>query len=332
MFTWNSPSLDGPALLSKFTTDGLASYLRYAVYQLEEAPTSGTPHLQGYTEFSRPVRMAAVKKFFGAPSLHLEPRFGTRQQAYDYCTKELTRTAGPWEFGVFDAGGRGRRSDLADVAEIITSGGTVRDVAEAHPIAYIKYCRGIKALSYTLTARTRVAPTVALFYGPTGTGKTKTCFDRHSSELYIKEGNGKWFDGYEKHSVVVMDDFAGRASATPLSTLLRWLDRYPVQVETKGGHAWLLATRIVITTNLHPRTWYDYATRSEHYAALARRIHEVYWYTEFGVPGRRLDKQSFFDDWWEGCSEGDVFSDYIPPVTATVLQDDSSEESHLDCS
>jgi len=53
--------------------------------------------------------------------------------------------------------------------------------------------------------------------------------------------------------------------------LLRWTDRYPVRVEIKGSSRPLNATKIWITSNLDPRSWYpdlDYATTE----ALLRRL------------------------------------------------------------
>lgn len=41
-----------------------------------------------------------------------------------------------------------------------------------------------------------------------------------------------------------------------ISHLLRWLDRYPVRVEVKGGSRPLNAEKIWITSNVEPRYWY----------------------------------------------------------------------------
>jgi hypothetical protein len=75
---------------------------------------------------------------------------------------------------------------------------------------------------------------------------------------------------------VVLDEFRGDIA---ISHILRWLDRYPVSVETKGGSVPLAANAIWITSNLDPRQWYpdlDSGTLD----ALMRRL-EV---THFSVP------------------------------------------------
>ncbi len=87
-----------------------------------------------------------------------------------------------------------------------------------------------------------------------------------------------WFDGYDNEPNVLFDDFAGRMSKMPLTLLLQILDRYARQVEVKGSFVWWMPTNIAITSNFHPREWYDWTNREESYNALCRRIHQV---TEF---------------------------------------------------
>lgn len=41
-----------------------------------------------------------------------------------------------------------------------------------------------------------------------------------------------------------------------ISHILRWLDRYPVRVEIKGGSKPLMATKFWITSNLPPSRWW----------------------------------------------------------------------------
>lgn len=60
--------------------------LSYHVFGFEKGD-QGTPHLQGYTCFKKPLRMAGVKKLFNCEALHLEERKGTHAQAADYCKK-----------------------------------------------------------------------------------------------------------------------------------------------------------------------------------------------------------------------------------------------------
>lgn len=118
---------------------------RYVVWQLETGE-EGTPHYQGYVEFSRPKRKGAVRRMLRA---HWGARKASREAARDYCRKEDTRVDGPWERGAFNDGGQGKRNDLADAVQALKAGGMKR-VAQEHPTSYVKFARGLKALEEEL--------------------------------------------------------------------------------------------------------------------------------------------------------------------------------------
>lgn len=52
----------------------------------EVAPTTGTPHLQGYVRFKKPQRFSWWKNQF--PTAHVEMRHGTEMEAWTYCAKD----------------------------------------------------------------------------------------------------------------------------------------------------------------------------------------------------------------------------------------------------
>lgn len=87
-------------------------------------------------------------------------------------------------------------------------------------------------------------------------------------EAYSKDPRTKWWDGYLGQSNVVLDEFRGTID---VAHILRWLDRYPVRVENKGGSLPLLATHFWITSNLDPRLWYP-DLDDETLQALLRRL------------------------------------------------------------
>lgn len=78
----------------------LPSFSSYVCFQ-PEIGSSGTPHLQGYLELFKPLRLSALKKL-GSPwdTCHFERRKGTQAEAIEYCHKTDTQ-AGPFvEYGV----------------------------------------------------------------------------------------------------------------------------------------------------------------------------------------------------------------------------------------
>jgi hypothetical protein len=117
---------------------------------------------------------------------------------------------------------------------------------------------------------------VVVYYGPTGTGKTRAVMDNLPSpdDLWTYSGDG-WFDGYDGHKIVLFDDFSG--SEFKISFLLRLLDRYPMQVRIKGGFVNWCPEEIYITSNLNPDQWYPNA-HQEHIDALKRRLTAVFFY------------------------------------------------------
>ena len=87
-------------------------------------------------------------------------------------------------------------------------------------------------------------------------------------DAYVKDPNTKFWCGYRGQGAVVIDEFRGRID---VSHLLRWLDRYPVNVEIKGSSCPLAATAFWITSNVDPRQWYP-DLDSETLSALLRRF------------------------------------------------------------
>lgn len=60
--------------------------------------------------------------------------------------------------------------------------------------------------------------------------------------------------------------------------MLRWLDRYPVRVESKGSTTPLLCDSIWITSNVDPRLWYpevDEQTKEAFLRRLTNIVHFV---------------------------------------------------------
>lgn len=243
--------------------------VQYCVFQLESG-VSCTPHFQGFVRFCENKRVSSLKKV--SSRAHWEPRRGTVEEAVAYCQKEETRLDGPWTIGELTLnGGELKRKRSLEVAEFARKCRCVAEVADKFPDWVLRYPKGVEIL-----CRLRVPPPVVrevevrLYVGPTGTGKTWTAV-HEDPDVYVKD-SGKWFGDYSGQKCVVFDDFAGAASHITLTELLRMLDKYRVEVEVKGGFVWLEASLIIVTSNLHPRKWYEWKDRESQYDALMRRF------------------------------------------------------------
>lgn len=268
-FTINNP--DGPLSLD----DGIQEeFVRYLVYQREKGET-GTEHYQGYVELKKTCRIAALKKW--GPDWargHYEVRRGSPQQAREYATKEETRVDGPWELGEWSDTKQGKRNDLQEVVTMAKTGATKRQLAEAFPIAFIKYHRGIDVWQETVSIQKREWKTdLIVFWGDAGTGKSRWSAELAGESIYyLRRGNSNsvWWDGYEGQECVILEDFYGWI---PFDTLLRIADRNPLMVDVKGGAKRFLSKKIIINSNTDWREWYDHAGNKRlDFNALARRV------------------------------------------------------------
>jgi Putative viral replication protein./RNA helicase. len=253
---------EGGSLSDRFGSD---DGVRYAIWQVERCPETGRLHYQFYVEFSRSVVLARVRGLL--PGCHAEPRRGTREEARDYCCKDDSRVAGPWEYGHFPRSAQGRRSDLLELCAEIKQGVPVAELADQYPGQFIRYDRGIRRW------RELVAPdlelrdplNVIVCLGESGSGKSFWAYSNWPEAFRYWSDDG-WWDGYDEQETVVFDDFDG--NGIPFRTLLKVLDRYPLFLKVKGASVRMRAKRLVFTTNRVVRGWYP----TEDITPLRRRI------------------------------------------------------------
>lgn len=267
---------------------------------------AGNFHFQGYVEFNKPYKISGLKKILYAA--HWERRQGTRDQARDYCMKnDETSRDGPWEIGTWTAiaGKQGARSDLLVVCQLLKEGVPMPTLALDHPDVFVKYSRGLEKLQTFLSLPRPEPPEVILCYGEPGCGKTRLVRNScDSSELYTDPiGAGAWFDGYNGEPHALFDDFDGCMSHVRLKDFLRIIDRYDgLRVPIKGGFVIWAPRTIWITSNYHPRTWWDWSNREVQYPALQRRFTKVYhWRRGTRVPETIVPEcDTNWSLWWKG--------------------------------
>lgn len=243
------------------------SKLSYLIVGLERGEGQRTPHIQGYAEFKTKKRLSAVSTLLGGRA-HIESRGGSAVQASEYCKKDGLFT----EFGSISRCDSGRRTDLHQIQTRLNSGSSLADIAEDHFSDFIRYHKGFEKYLLLRRPSIREAPEVNVYWGATGTGKTRKVWDENNPhEVWVYPGCG-WFDGYDGQEVALFDDFSG--SEFKISELLKVLDRYPYKVRVKGGHVNWVPTKIILTSNLEPSLWYPNA-HTEHVAALFRRFTNI---------------------------------------------------------
>ena len=210
-------------------------------------------------------RLAAIKQIFGQ-LCHAEP--SRSEAAETYVFKENTAVPNTR----FELGSkpfkRNSSTDWVDVLQRAKSS----QFDDIPADVLVRCYSNLRRISADFATPMAIERTVHVFWGPTGTGKSRRAWSEAGLDAYPKCPNTKFWCGYNGHTNVVIDEYRGSIS---ISNILRWFDRYPVLVEIKGSAVVLKATTIWITSNLHPREWYpdlDQLTQE----ALLRRLNIVH--------------------------------------------------------
>lgn len=263
-FTLNNPTPDErvPDLWGEWP------HLRGGVCQMEKGQNE-TLHYQGYVQFDRPTRLAALKKLL--QRAHWEAARGDSASNLLYCTKEDGRQDGPWRIGeLLD---QGDRSDWQRLKDDLDQGLDEPEIATKHFRLWISHRSGINAYRTLVRPQRDWHTDLIVVCGPTGTGKSRGIAELCPGAFWAP-GDG-WWDNYAGERVVVLDEFAG---TIPFRFLLKLADRYPLQLPVKGGFVPCQAHCVIITSNLMPNEWYS-AERNT-LPALYRRITLFIWMGE----------------------------------------------------
>lgn len=229
--------------------------------QAETGNATGYEHWQVLVYFGRTVRLSGVKRLFGQQS-HCELSRSSAADAYVW--KDETRIDGTqFEFGQRPIK-RNSARDWADIKQKAIEG----KLEEVPPDLFVRHYGNLRRIAADYSKPVSIERTIYVYWGQTGVGKSRKAWDEAGLDAYPKDPLSKFWDGYQGQKHVVIDEFRGIIN---IAHILRWFDRYPVNVEIKGSSTTLRATKIWITSNLHPRDWYvdlDNATMD----ALLRRL------------------------------------------------------------
>lgn len=254
--------------LNNYTDDEIVGIknIKYKYIILgDEIGQNGTKHIQGYICFHNALSFSSLKKKI--PRAHIEISKGSAEQNRKYCSKEKIL----FEDGEIPS--QGQRNDLSNIREIIKDTGKMRDVVDV-ATSYQSVRMAEVILKYHEPKR-NWKPTVKWYYGRTGTGKSYTAYSE-LDDPYVCGDTNQWWEGYDAHENVIIDDF--RKDFIKFHLLLKLLDRYAFNVYCKGGNRQLLAKTIIITTPKHPRDTYD-NHQDEDIQQLLRRIDVIREFT-----------------------------------------------------
>ena len=228
---------------------------KYLLYGRELAPTTGTPHLQGYIQLTKKVRRTGLVKLI--PCFWAPAKGDVSDQ--DYCKKSGDYV----ELGT-------PHSTLGNAAPLtlrialnkrlyeepldhLVEDGTI-NIKEVNAIHKAR-----KILKDVKDARVK-QPDLPYgdtkhhlwIHGPTGTGKSRMAHAKYPDAY--KKRKTTWWSNYDKsnpaHEAVIIEEW-GPKDCSLLDELKVWSDVYPFPAEVKGGDIGEIRPKHIVVTSNH---------------------------------------------------------------------------------
>jgi len=244
------------------------SNVTYMVFGHEIAPTTLTPHLQGYVKFTKNMRFTALKKL--NPRMDWRNANASAQANRRYCTKEDTGSYFETGLMPMDRQTKAKKAGCAEIerwdqAKAAAQSGDLESIPSD---IYLKYYRTLKEIKKDYMPAMPDIPELdnLWIWGPAGCGKSTSARRMCNDTFYPKLMN-KWWDGYQGEDVVIIDDWEVE---NHLGHHLKiWADHFSFLGETKGGMIRIRPKRIIITSNYSP---HDCFPEEQLQAAILRRF------------------------------------------------------------
>jgi len=270
------------------------------VFQTEEGRTTKYPHYQFVVGFNTPVDFAWWRNnvingldvrvwLRGIPTKDLV-------KVVRYCSKEDTRIPGPTcDLGKDEilkpkrGNQQGKRTDIADCVRYFKEEfkGNMDDVPLEHIETYIKFPKYFDKICVKKQLQEEVPFKHAVcLYGKTGHGKTyrarkmakQLVIEGKANAVYEKDGQTKWWDGYDGQEVVIVNDF--RPNNKDPEILAMWLNildpKIAWQVQVKGSMTVVRARYFIFTSPSDPSGWFAHTCEVDDPAQqLLRRMNTI---------------------------------------------------------
>lgn len=244
---------------------------KYIAYSHEVAPTTGTPHLQGWISFKNTKTKSAVIALM--PGCHIEVMNGSIVENEIYCSKAgdlIERGDKPI---TNENKGRSEQMRWHRARELAKVG----NLEEIDADIYIRCYSTLKTIAKDHQVKPPPVEVKCFWiYGPTGTGKSHAvetafplCYKKNMEDM-------KWFDGYQDEDVVYLEDM-DKYQVKWGGMLKRLADRWPMQASIKGSMKYIRPKVVIVTSNVRIMDiWQDIATVDP----LLRRFTEIYKETQ----------------------------------------------------
>lgn len=233
----------------------LAVVCIYHVIGKEIAPTTATPHLQGFIYFASGRSFKKMKKLW--PRVSFRTCKCSAVVNRRYCIKD----------GQFEETGRCPMTQGEKGETEVKAWKAAYDAVSENRLEDVRHdilCRSLKSIEYAVKrvkeAKLPPIPTKLAkldnewLWGGPDSGKSKRA-RKDNPDHYVKLAGAKWFDKYAYEKCVILDDVD--ESFAPFTQFIKNLaDVYPVPVEVKNGSATIRPERVIVTSNLPPEALY----------------------------------------------------------------------------
>ncbi len=269
----------------------------------DEIATTGTYHTHIFIYSSSPIRFSTIKDRL--PVAHIEKAYGSVIQNRDYVTK-----TGKWadsdktdtvvkdsffEYGIIPPEKAEKCPVNYQLIQDLNAGKSTAEIIEETPNLVFKV-KEIDVLRQTLLTEHRGTEyrhlSVEYMYGSSGSGKTRSIYERHTARdicriTNYRQGRGAYFDAYCGQDVLVFEEFF---SQIPIEDMLNYIDIYPLSLPARYSDKIALYTKVYITSNVALTEQYKEIqyTRPETWKAFLRRIKRVVEYLPDGTTEEQM--------------------------------------------
>jgi len=289
--------------------------VRYLVFSIEIAPTTGRRHLQGFFSTDQPRSWHdIVARIQG---VDIRPMYIKSKPSYcrEYCLKgnfvtkadyKRLRTCAPRygegvnlyscvpnqkeyalvlpEHNAFEYGHCPRQGMSGQVNQISTEikNGSITNLKQIHELApqvFYQYTRACeKALRLYEKPRQINGMKVVIYWGDAGTGKSSIALQNGACKLAFSGGTDNIFiNGYKGETSILIDDIdKTQGFRLPCDYLMDLLDIHPFVCNIKGGDMLAQWDTVYITANSPPEKWYPHLNSEPKWKAFMRRFRIIY--------------------------------------------------------
>jgi len=239
-FTWNNYNEHSENTLQQLITIGT---LKFVAFSREVAPTTGTPHLQGYCSFTNPrtvIQARAILK-----GCHVSTMIGSLLQSEVYCSKAAELIKFGEEPICNDNKGRAEAMRWQRARDLAKEG----NLDEIDADIFIRCYSTLRRIKSDYAPKPEpVNPVCLWIYGSTGTGKSHAIETRFPQCYKKCMDDLKWFDGYSGEEAVYLEDI-DKYQVKWGGVLKRLADRWPMQASIKGSMAYIRPKYVLVTSN-----------------------------------------------------------------------------------